>query len=312
MLLTCCGAPSHWAARNDLRDAAAAFIRHAWAELGRPRMILGCTTCRQVLREAAPEIPTRSLWEELAEIGLPEGAKPADSLLALHDPCTARDQDPVREAVRSLLRRLGQPVVEPELGGSLTECCGFGGLMDAANPDLADRVARTRAARCPEDLLAYCAMCRDSLSRSGKPVFHLLDLLFPESPDAIQPAGTAPMVRKGPGLPDRRQNRARLRQRLGGAAAPPREHHEISLVMEPEVRDAIDQRRILEDDLRQVVLGSESGKRRFADPQTGRLLASRRIGYSTFWVEYEPLSESPATYRIYRAWMHRMVVKEES
>ncbi|TVQ99770.1 MAG: 4Fe-4S ferredoxin [Desulfovibrionales bacterium] len=251
VLLTCCGAPSRWAARNDLRDEAVAFIRNAWIELGRPRMILGCTTCRHVLREAAPEIPTRSLWEELAEIKLPDGAKPAAASLALHDPCTARDQEPARKAVRTLLHHLKQPIVEPTLGGPLTECCGFGGLMDAVNPDLARQVADTRSKRCPEDFLAYCAMCRDSLSQSGKQVFHLLDLLFPKSPDAVQPGSTAPMIRKGPGLPDRRLNRTRLKERLGGALSQPKAHQRISLVMEPGVRDTIDQRRILDDELRQ-------------------------------------------------------------
>ncbi|PTN37922.1 pyridine nucleotide-disulfide oxidoreductase/dicluster-binding protein [Desulfonatronum sp. SC1] len=312
VLLTCCGAPAQWAARRDLLNGAVDRIRQAWEELGRPKMILGCTTCRRVLSKTAPEIPTRSLWETLVEQGLPGTAKPASSPLALHDPCTSRDQNDVRAAVRTILHALEQPFVEPRLGGELTECCGFGGLMDAANPALAEKVARTRTERTPEHFLAYCAMCRDSLSRSAKPVFHLLDLLFPDSLDAAQPAGATPMIRKGPNLPDRRQNRARLKERLSGTPLQPKAHQKLFLLLEPDARTVVDHRRILDDDLHRVVHAAETDKRRFTDPKTGRLLASRRIGHATFWVEYEPLDELPDTYRVHRAWMHRMVVKEES
>jgi len=313
VLLTCCGAPSHWAARTDLRDAAVQEIRHAWEELGRPRMILGCTTCRQVLDQTAPDIPTRSLWEELAEIG-PPGFQPSPTgPLALHDPCTARDQSEVRDAVRDLLQAIGQPVVTPELSGGLTECCGFGGLMDAANPELADKVARTRAQRQPEHLLAYCAMCRDSLSRSGKPVYHVLDLLFPDGPDAVAPQATTPLVRKGPGLPDRRQNRSWLRGILAGSdamqAGPT--HQGIILRISPEVRAGIDARRILDDDLQQVIQNAQERGRWFARPDSGRRLASSRKGYAVFWAEYEPVNDAENTYQVHRAWAHRMIIKEQ-
>jgi Fe-S oxidoreductase len=311
VLLTCCGAPSQWAARKELLDQAVMGIRRAWEELGRPLLILGCTTCRQVLGEVAPEIPTRSLWKTLAEIDLPAHAAPAPKTLFLHDPCTAREQDYVQKAVRALLRSLGQPVAEPELTGALTECCGFGGLMEAANPALADKAARIRAERRPEDLLAYCAMCRDSLSRTGKPVFHLLDLLFPEGTAASQPVSAAPLIRKGRELPDRRQNRAWLRKRLAGEETMPKPHQGIKLVVDPSVKAVMDARRILDDDLQQAVHHAQSTQRRFVDPATGRLLAARRIGYATFWAEYEPVAGSTDTYRIHRAWTHRMTIKEQ-
>lgn len=312
VLLSCCGAPSQWAAREDLLGQAVQGIRQAWDELGRPLMILGCTTCRHVLSTAAPDIPTRSLWETLAEIGLPANAAPNPGTLFLHDPCTSRGESNVHNAVRALLHALGQPVAEPELTGSLTECCGFGGLMEAANPSLADRAACTRARRRPESVLAYCAMCRDSLSRAGKPAYHLLDLLFPESPDASQPVSAVPQVRKGPGLPDRRQNRAWLRKQLSREERMPKPHQGITLVADPSVRAALDQRRILDNDLQQVVRHAETGQRRFVDPSTGRCLAARRIGYAMFWAEYEPEAGAATdTYRIHRAWTHRMAIKEE-
>ncbi len=312
VLLTCCGAPSQWAAREDLLDQAVLGIRQAWIELGRPVLILGCTTCGQVLNASAPDIPTRSLWEVLVEIGLPDTAAPLRETLFLHDPCTSREQKNVQNAVRALLRYLGQPVAQPELAGPLTECCGFGGLMEAANPKLGEKTALTRAKRCPENLLAYCAMCRDSLSRSGKAAYHLLDLLFPHGADAVQPISFTPLVRKGLGLPDRRQNRARLRGLLAGEMRPDEAHERITLMIDPEVRAMIDARRILNDDLRRVVYAAQKQRQWFAHPETGHVLATQRIGYATFWVEYAPLPESPDTYRIHRAWAHRMAVKEQA
>ena len=67
-----------------------------------------------------------------------------------------------------------------KLGRGETECCGFGGLQQNANPGAISEVARRRGQRSPRDYLTYCAMCRDSLASADKRALHLLDLLFPD------------------------------------------------------------------------------------------------------------------------------------
>lgn len=307
VMLHCCGAPADWAARQDLFTPVLEHIRQAWEALGKPKFILACPTCGATFRDHLPDIACVSLWEVLRDTGLPDGAKAPAGAHALHDPCTARDQTKVLDAVRELLTRLKAPIEEMELSREQTLCCGYGGLMEAANPDMGREFARRRARQSERDYLVYCAMCRDSLSRGGKRVAHLLDYVFPDSPDAAQPESPEPYVRKGPGTADRHENRARIKRALL-AQAGKEEHVEawenLELEMEPEVRAAVDSRRILTEDIKRAVLAAESGGNVLE--HGGRRMTCHRPAAVTYWVEFEPLGK--ARYRIHRAWCHRMRV----
>jgi hypothetical protein len=211
----------------------------------------------------------------------------------------------IREAVRQVLARLGVGVAELPLSGDNTECCGFGGLMQNANPDLAREVVRRRAEQSDSDYLAYCAMCRDNLAAAGKRTLHLLDLVFPdpETPD--------PAARPWPRWSRRRDNRARLKARLltdPWKETPPDMTYAapIRLWMTPEVKDALDRRRILDEDLEQVIHHSETTGQKFRHPASGRFKAVLKIHNTTFWVEYAP---SPDGFSIHNAYAHRMEVK---
>ncbi|EMG36405.1 aldehyde dehydrogenase, iron-sulfur subunit [Desulfocurvibacter africanus PCS] len=310
VMLHCCGAPAKWAARQDLFDPQLARVREAWEKLGKPKLILACPTCGATFRDHLSDVPTIPLWEVLLETGLPEGAAALDKVHALHDPCTARDQPRFLDSVRELLTRLAAPIEELALSRERTLCCGYGGLMEAANPDMGREFALRRAGQSERDYLAYCAMCRDSLSRGGKRVTHLLDLIFPESPDAVQPASSEPYVRKGPGTADRHENRARLKRALlaqAGKETPQMEPWEtLELEMEPEVRLAVDQRRILTEDVKQTIHAAQASGRALAQEGGNRLMASHRPAAVTYWVEYEPLGDN--RFRVHRAWCHRMRV----
>ena len=310
IMLHCCSAPALWATRPDTAQPVLEHIRQAWQDLGEPTLILACPTCGDTLRKHLPELKTTSLWEVLAQGPLPEGAAPPDAPHALHDPYSAHDQPHLLDAVRKLLANLNAPVEELELSRGKTLCCGYGGLMDAANPDMGREFALRRAGQHTLDYLTYCAMCRDSLSRGGKQVAHLLDYLFPDSPDssgANQPVSPEPYVRKGPGTADRHENRARLQRTLAARAGrettvEPWEN--IALVMQPEVQAAVDSRRILTEDIKRTVHAAENGGTPGIQHDSGRRLASHRPAAVTYWVEYEPLE--PGAYRVHRAWCHRM------
>ena len=97
------------------------------------------------------------------------------------------------------------PVEELRLSREKTECCGFGGLMQDANPALAREVVARRAKESALDYVTYCAVCRDNLASAGKRTLHLLDLIFPD------PAEKDPASRKRPGWSQRQENRARLK-----------------------------------------------------------------------------------------------------
>jgi hypothetical protein len=136
------------------------------------------------------------------------------------------------------------------------------------------------------DYLTYCAMCRDSLSGVGKRVIHLLDLFFPLGDR--DPAAASRI-----GWSERRENRARLKARLlktiwGEGFERMEQHQSIRLKMDPEVRELLDRRRILDEDVQKVIHHAlETGDRLF-HPETGRYKASFNPYKTTFWIEYTP------------------------
>jgi hypothetical protein len=151
-------------------------------------------------------------------------------------------------------------------------------------------------------MLTYCAMCRDQLAKTGKPVLHILDLLFPV---CAHPATEAPAS-----ISERRQGRRRLKARVlaGYSPAdipPPPAWDALRLVLSEPVAALLEERRILEDDIRRVLFQAKEQGRHFAHGENGRRVASARLGEVTFWVDYREENE---TFHINRAWSHRMVI----
>jgi Fe-S oxidoreductase len=298
--LDCCAAPVHWSGRQDEFAALLSEMETMWQGMGRPRVVTACSTCLKVFRENLPVFEAVSVWSLLAKLDVP--ALPPRAPLALSDPCTSRHDASTREAVRTILRKLGQPLADLPMSGELTECCGFGGLMDNANPDLARKTTQKRVEQSDADFLTYCAMCREQLAKTGKPVLHLLDLLFP---DAARPAGEPPA-----GISARRVNRRRLKDEVlsrHGLDRGPKEPWEgVRLVMSEAVAGLLEERRILEDDLRQVLFLVGQKGSSFAHGADGRKIASTELGEVTFWVEYR---ESEGAFTVLKAWSHRMRIK---
>ncbi len=309
LMLGCCGIPAHWAGQERLFCEAVEAFARKWEELGKPHIIAACSGCLSVFRQpafrlAAPGLAAVSLWEVLNALPLPGNGILPRPFLALHDPCTARDDPAFRQAVRSLADRLGIPWKELPLSGELTECCGFGGLMSQVDPELGRTVAARRAAESRRDYLAACAMCRDRLFKAGKRTWHLLDLVFPCTD--CDPAG-----RPGPGWSERQEARAALKARLLHNVwdrEPEQRPVPFELRTTQEVRARLEERRILMSDLRQTITEAVTAGRVLVDKSgadSGRLLASFRPRRVTFWVEFLPEGEG---YRVLNAWSHRMVV----
>jgi hypothetical protein len=82
----------------------------------------------------------------------------------------------------------------------------------------------------------------------------------------------------------------------------------IPLAVSPELRENLEARRILDEDIRKVIHAANTGRAgRFRHPDTGRLLACHRPRKVTFWVEYSP-SEGGG-YTIHNAYCHRMEIE---
>jgi glutamate synthase (NADPH/NADH) small chain len=307
IMLDCCAAPAHWAGRRDLFASACNDFMATWRQMGSPQVIVACSTCHQIFCEHLSRVPVISLWELFAEHGTPAAGLTIDpeKTWCIHDPCTSRHAPNIQSAVRDILRQSGMHVEELAFSGITTECCGYGGLMQAANPDLAEKTASRRAASNPNDYIAYCAMCRDNLAGSGKRIMHLLDLFWPQEEESD------PLLRTPPGWSQRRENREWLKRHLletlwqdeGHQMHPEPEHRQIKLAIAQEVADKLDHRRILVEDLQQVIYHGENSGRKLIHPQTGCFMATFKPGSTTFWVEYKPNADG---YMVLNAYAHRI------
>lgn len=269
--------------------------------MGKPDIITSCSTCFKMLKEAHPEMKVSSLWTILAEKGWPKEAKAhLKGPLAIHDPCTARHEKDVQQAVRRLAADLGAEVRELT-GAEKTTCCGYGGLQQFANAEVANLTVDRRINEDPADYLAYCAMCRDNFARRGKRAVHLLDLAFPRGDD--------PAARPDPGFSLRRDNRARSRthllETLWGETMP-EPIPDFQLAIAEDVRLDMERKLILVEDVRLVVAGAISSGRKLKDPATGDFIASARLGTFTCWATWQETADGPV---LKRAWAHRMAVE---
>lgn len=301
--LDCCAAPAHWAGREEELATMSAQRVETWRSMGSPPLIVACSTCRQIFAEHLPEIKTVSLWAYLAKNVLPVSPLPSLAL-ALSDPCTSRHDQETRQAVRNLLAAIGQELAPMEMAGELTECCGYGGLMEGADPALARKVAEARVAQTEAPFLTYCAMCRDQLAKTGKEVLHLLDLLLPQcAHPADEPPASISTRRSGRKLLQRKILQLHGAEEHGDAAG-----DALNLVIPPAVAALLEERRILEEDIRHVLATTGNQAALFSHKTGGQRLASARRGEVTFWVSYRLVND---VHHIDRCWSHRMAIGKE-
>jgi len=302
--LDCCGAPGHWSGRTEECRAHIDRLRENWQAMGSPEVVTACSSCLFIFRTYLPEVKADSVWPVLAAEPLTTG-KPGPAM-ALSDPCTARHDEVTRKSVRSLLGAAGQALAPLAMDEVLTECCGYGGLMENAAPATAKKVREARVEQTGSGFITYCAMCRDQLAKTGRPVVHLLDILFA---DIAIPATAPPLSPSA-----RRTGRRYLQGKLLGRYSPPEQAarhkwQDIELTMSDEVAALMEQRRILEDDIRRVLFQVEEAGSGFAHQGDDRLIGSARLGEVTFWIEYRRENDR---YRIDRCWSHRMVIGGKS
>lgn len=305
LMLNCCGAPAQWAGKDTLYAETLAFIALEWERMGKPTVITACPSCFAMFKQNLPQMPVEMLYTVLDRVGLPvqTGKGIAPKRLAIHDSCTTRYENTLHDSVRSLVTRLGHTVEELHGNRDNTSCCGFGGLMMFANKEVAQAVIARRIGESPSDYAVYCAMCRDNFASQGKPVYHLLDLIFANDDEQVQ-------RKKGPDFSQRHENRARLKQRmlntLWGDAVEMLESA-IKLDLTEEIRILMEDRRILEEDVRQVLMAAEQTGQRIRNLKTGRFTAYHKPGSVTYWVEYTKTEHS---YQIHNTYSHRLEIGE--
>jgi Fe-S oxidoreductase len=320
VLAACCGAPAVWAGRTDLAEAVTNTLRQEWETLGRPVFVCACMTCIKMLAKLLPEIETVSLYALLAETGLPDKRQIPFSQALIFDPCSALPDSPAaaaaRSAVRTLLTASGVTPAPDDPDPCRKACCGFGGHIYPANPDVYDRVTKDRAAASPLPYVTYCSNCNDIFRRQGKESVHILALLFGDSGARQSAPPTVTGIRRG-----RERLKVLLLQEFLGEDAgdsrlrgndsggKPANDNDVSfLPIDDALREKMDRALILEDDLLSVIAHARAGDCELLDDETGVLTAHRRIGAVTYWVQYR---DEDGGIRLVNAYSHRLVITGE-
>ena len=127
-----------------------------------------------MLRSVYPEfvsgydLEVKSYLEVLTESSI-DASHTLDQNMTIHDSCIyARYEDIVNEP-RLLLRKAGAKIIEPELAGKLTHCCG--GPIESFFPGKAQAIAEKRVdqlAMAGGNIVAMCPICLINLKHAAK------------------------------------------------------------------------------------------------------------------------------------------------
>ena len=299
VMLGCCGVPAVWAGDLARQERNLAQLREHWEAMGRPQIITACATCADQLRKQLPEAPLRSLYQVLSESDAAPAARLPFVEAAVFDPCAARGDTLLRRSVQKLAERAGCTV--EQLPDS-SNCCGYGGHMRLANPELYKEITDHRSSESDKPYLVYCANCLEVFRSKGKAAAHILDAVFPGEPDAA------------PTLEQKRNNTLRVKASMmkelenKDFLPEPAVWDGLKLVFSEDARANMEDKLITDSDVAEAIFAAEQEQDYFEDG-SGLRTACLMKKVLTYWVDYRPLPEG--AYRVEAAYCHRMRIGEE-
>lgn len=307
VMLGCCGAPAEWAGEKELFKKNLDDLKQKWKDEEKPIFIFACATCCSTFEKYAPEIKFISLWEFMAEHGVPKNNKASNKkAFTVHDACTTRHNKKIQESVRKIIESEGYEIEELKYSKEKTKCCGYGGLAYFANREQVEDSIKERIEESDRDYIVYCSMCRELFAGYGKRTLHILDLIYGEDLDKL--AEKEPLR-----LWERRANRHKLKniilEMLGENYMELDENtNDIDIVLPEDVKNLMEDRLILLQDIKEVIRNAEETGEKFINPENNHYLARKKLKNVTYWVEYE---EKDGKYLIYDVYSHRMEIVEE-
>ena len=179
--LGCCGGPSELIGKTDYANQITEQLEQDVKRLGASEIIVACPYCYKRLSEQLIDLKPISLYKVISETNAKFPEK-GNGTYSIHDPCSARDQPEIQDAVRSLISKAGYTIDEHTHTRENTHCCGMGGMVFLANANVGAAKAERTIRESPHDLVTYCATCRDIFAGQGKKCVHVLDLLFNKNP----------------------------------------------------------------------------------------------------------------------------------
>ncbi|MCT4606528.1 MAG: (Fe-S)-binding protein [Marinisporobacter sp.] len=185
IILKCCGNPTHSIGDAYKFKEYYGKLQEEIEKMQVEEVIVACQNCFMTIKENSSHIKVTSLWEVVAEMGVPEKmknkGKDIDIAFTIHDPCPTRDEIHIHDSVRRIMKELGFKAKEFQNNREKTSCCGMGAMVILTNSEIGLTQMKRRANEAETDyILSYCQSCVEAMMVGGKKGVHLLDLLVEE------------------------------------------------------------------------------------------------------------------------------------
>lgn len=193
IILNCCGSPTYLIGEMARFQQILDGIEKQMRSLGASEIITACSKCYYILKNNLPQWKVSPLYGLMVDIGLPEGVpEKFNRVFSIHDSCPARYEEELRQGVRAVMDGLGCDIEAMEFSGEKTRCCGGGGMIAAVDPALFAKAKARRTGETLNDIVTYCAGCRDNIASLEKGALHILDLVFNPNwkQDRMKPPGS--------------------------------------------------------------------------------------------------------------------------
>lgn len=170
----CCGSVLRRSGYNELADELRAHNIEQFEKAGVKTIVTSCSGCFRTLKEeygmeGIEVLDITQLVDRLMEEGRLKIEK-SDDVVTYHDPCHLGRHMGVYEEPRRVLRRIAN-LVEMEHCREDSLCCGAGGGVKSAFPDMAESIASRRMEEARDSgaelVITPCPFCKTNLSDSS-------------------------------------------------------------------------------------------------------------------------------------------------
>lgn len=293
LMMACCGVPALWAGDHSLLNQVLEQLKGDWQRLGKPKLVIACSTCAKTFTTYLSEVEWISLYEFICEKGLPEDAAAINGQWAVFDPCSSRKFPNMQQSIRKLAQRLGANLTELPNSGNKALCCGMGGHIYPANPKIFHKMLLTAAGQSELPYITYCTNCRNLFLHAGKSNRHILDNIF----------GVDPLA-KPFHIAELKKNRLALKKRLlenywGENLDIMEKKYTVKLKISEEILNKMDKMHISEEDVYEVVEFCEQHNQTVLNKETHILTGHLQIGIITYWVQFKREEEYINIHNVY-------------
>ena len=164
---TCCGSVLLRTGRRDLAEKQARKNNELIKKSGAKKVIFSCAGCYKTFREDYPTLLGEldykiiHITELLVGVDLP--LEPINKQVTYQDPCHIGRHVGNYKVPRDLIRKTGATLIEMQSNRENANCCGAGGGVRAAYPELANKLRQTILTEASqtgaEFLLSTCPFC---------------------------------------------------------------------------------------------------------------------------------------------------------